>query len=446
MNPDRLGAAEAARFRRVPAVSFALAACAFVLAFFHRVSLGAITGELQQAFAVGGAALGALAATYFYVYTLMQIPTGVLVDTLGPRRVVAVGGLVAGIGSVMFGFAPTWVEAALGRTLVGLGVSVVFVAMLKVAAGWFHDRQFATVSSLGIVSGNVGAVLSVAPFAVLVTHVSWRSVYVAAGCVSLVIAWFAWRHMRDRPSAAGFTEADVATAPEDRPGWRTELGAVIRNRDIWPGFVVLVTGSASYIAFVGLWLVPYLMQVHGMSRSLAAFHASTTLVGFTAWAFCTAWLSDRIGRRRPVIIGGLGLYTLCWTPIIAAVPLPLPASLALFLLLGASATGFTLCWSCAKEVSPPWLSGMSISFVNSGQFLGAGVLQPLVGWILDHGWRGEIVEGMRLYAVADYRAALGLLAACAAAGVIAACFMPETRCRNVHAERAARGAAAAARI
>ena len=84
---------------------FALGGAAFWLAFFHRVAPAAIAGELTQAFEVSGTALGALAATYFYVYTLMQIPTGVLVDTLGPRRVLAAGGLVAGVGSILFGIA-----------------------------------------------------------------------------------------------------------------------------------------------------------------------------------------------------------------------------------------------------------------------------------------------------------------------------------------------------
>jgi MFS family permease len=104
-------------------IVFALGGAAFWLAFFHRVAPVAIADELTRAFAVNSAALGALAATYFYVYTVMQIPTGVLVDTLGPKRVLTVGGLMAGAGSVLFGVADTFWSAALGRTLAGLGVS-----------------------------------------------------------------------------------------------------------------------------------------------------------------------------------------------------------------------------------------------------------------------------------------------------------------------------------
>src|SRR6476659_10365940 len=87
---------------RVRWMVFALGVSAFWLSFFHRVAPAALAGELTRTFEVSGAALGALAATYFYVYALMQLPTGVLADTAGPRRVLAAGTLVAGIGSLLF--------------------------------------------------------------------------------------------------------------------------------------------------------------------------------------------------------------------------------------------------------------------------------------------------------------------------------------------------------
>ena len=101
---------------------FGIVLASFVLSFFHRTAPAAIAGELTRAFAINSAVLGTLAATYFYVYTLLQIPVGVLADTLGPRRILTVGSLVAGAGSLAFALAPTWEIAAAGRTLVGVGV------------------------------------------------------------------------------------------------------------------------------------------------------------------------------------------------------------------------------------------------------------------------------------------------------------------------------------
>ena len=117
------------RVQRLRWTAFALGATAFVLAFFHRLAPGAIAGELQHAFATSSASLGLLAATYFYIYFAMQVPSGILADTLGPRKLFTAGALVAGAGSVLFGLASDFGLALFGRFLVGLGVSVAFISV-----------------------------------------------------------------------------------------------------------------------------------------------------------------------------------------------------------------------------------------------------------------------------------------------------------------------------
>ncbi len=151
--------------RRMRWTAFILVAMSYMLAFFHRVAPAAIASDLQQAFNASAAALGGLAATYFYMYTVMQIPTGILVDTLGPRRIVTLGGVIAGAGSLLFGYATTMTEASIGRMLIGLGVSVAFISLLKLNATWFHDRHFGTVVGLTLVLGNIGSILAAAPLA-----------------------------------------------------------------------------------------------------------------------------------------------------------------------------------------------------------------------------------------------------------------------------------------
>jgi MFS family permease len=147
---------------------FILGVAAFWLSFFHRVAPAAIAGDLTSTFDVTGAALGALAATYFYVYAVMQVPSGVLADTLGPRKVLGAGGLVAAAGSILFASAESLTAAAIGRTLVGLGVSVAFICVMKLNANWFDERRFATATGVANVGGILGAFAATAPLAWLV--------------------------------------------------------------------------------------------------------------------------------------------------------------------------------------------------------------------------------------------------------------------------------------
>jgi sugar phosphate permease len=436
-------AAILARTRRLRWTAFALVGAAYVLSFFHRIAPAAIAGELRAAFGASGAELGALAATYFSVYTVMQVPTGVLVDTLGPRRIVAVGGFVAGIGSVAFGLAGRLGVASLGRALVGLGVSVTFVALLKLVAAWFREREFATVSGLTMFLGNVGAVLSAAPLAWAVSFTSWRGVFAALGVVSVLLGALTWILVRDHPGEAGLPsvrEQDGQAAHPPRRGhWLDDLRRVARNRATWPGFFVNLGLGGSYLAFAGLWSVPYLTDAHGMSRTLATTHTTTMLVVFALSSLAAGSLSDRMGRRRPLLVALGAVHVLCWIPLLWAFPGSRAGSIALFAAIGASATAFTLSWASAKEVNPPALSGMAMSIVNTGVFLGPTLTQPLVGWVIERGVAGGAGGGRG--GAADYRLGLGVLAAFSLVGLASALFVRETFCRNVTVDPSPEGAA-----
>lgn len=400
-------------------VVFGLGAGAFFLSFFHRVAPGAIAGELTQAFQASGAVLGALAATYFYVYTVMQLPTGVLVDTLGPRRILAAGGLVAGIGSIIFGTAESVFAAAAGRTLAGLGVSVAFISLLKLNASWFEERRFATASGAAQVVGISGAFLATAPLAWLVTFISWRTVFVAVGIVSLVVAALTFMLARDYPEGDPDHPAGRFSAR-----WYQALGEVMRNRATWPCFWVNFGISGSYMSFIGLWAAPFLVQVYGYSPVAASRHTSVMLVAFAVSVAGVAAWSDHVRRRKPLIIGSAALYCGFWLAWIwNAVPSAM--TYIIFALMGFVATGFTLSWACAKEVNRPQYAGMATGLANTGGFLAAGMLQPLVGWVLDRTAEAGVAP--------DFQAALAVVALFALSGFAAALFIRETRCRNIWA-------------
>ncbi|MBK6401007.1 MAG: MFS transporter [Rhodocyclaceae bacterium] len=108
-----------------------LGALVYLVAFFQRVAPAVMTEQLMAEFAIGGAALGNLSAFYFYAYVAAQIPTGLLADRWGPRRLLASGTAIAALGGVLFALAPTFALAAAGRLLVGISVGVGFVSMLS---------------------------------------------------------------------------------------------------------------------------------------------------------------------------------------------------------------------------------------------------------------------------------------------------------------------------
>jgi sugar phosphate permease len=260
-------------------------------------------------------------------------------------------------------------------------------------------------------------------------------VFSAVGVSSLILAVLVWRLVRDHPQEAGLPslrELEGKPPHSAHDGhWLDGLRLVIGNRATWPGFFPNLGIAGTLFAFAGLWAMPYLQDVYGMSREQASQHNSLLLLGFALGALCSGTLSDHLRRRKPVIVGGSLLYVLCWLPLLLMWQ-PLPDwSYGHFFLMGFAASGFTLAWASAKEVNPPVLSGMATSVVNTGSFIGAGLLQPLVGWVMDQQWDGRTLAGVRLYAPECYQSGLGLMFAFALLGLAGACFIRETGCRNI---------------
>ncbi|RTL50161.1 MAG: MFS transporter [Rhodocyclaceae bacterium] len=403
-----------------------LAIAAYVLSIFHRVAPAVIAADLQQAFQVGAAQLGNLAATYFYVYTVMQIPIGVMADTLGPRRILFWGGMVAGMGAFLFALAPSFELAFLGRTLTGLGVSVTFIAALKLIAVGFPEGRFATMVGVLMFLGNLGAVVAGAPLSWLAQTVGWQGAFFLVGTLSLILGL-----------GSRFWVADIRRpASQASSRWRNDLWQVVRNRRTWPGFFLNFGVAGTLIGFVGLWAVPYLTQAHGLSKSEAANHVSIAFLGLALGSFFWGALSDALRRRKPVALTGSGLYLAVWLNLFLVEAMPLWLSYGLYLALGFCASCFTMSWSCAKEVNPPLLSGMATSVVNVGVFFGSALLQPLFGWIMELGWDGRMEAGVRLYRAGDYERGLLVMIAAAIMGCLACLFIRETHCRNIHGSQA----------
>jgi len=127
----------------------------YLIVFFHRLSVGVITGDLDKSFGMNATQIANLGAMYFYAYTVMQIPTGILVDHLGPKKTAIAGCIVAAFGSIIFALSINIPMAYLGRLLVGLGVSVIFLCVLKIQSNWFPAEKFASMSGLTTFIGSI---------------------------------------------------------------------------------------------------------------------------------------------------------------------------------------------------------------------------------------------------------------------------------------------------
>jgi len=207
-----------------------LGALFYLVGFFHRVAPAVMTDELMRDFGMGAAALGHLSAFYFYSYVAMQIPTGILADTWGPRRLLTAGTLVAGSGTVLFADAPGFFWAGAGRLMIGGSVAVAFVGLLKLAANWFQPRRFAAVTGMALFFGIIGAVCGGPLLRLMMNFFAWQSIMLGVAVLTLATGAMIWIFVRDEPSQSGYANLVAADSnPAGKEGVRDIVSPGIRN-------------------------------------------------------------------------------------------------------------------------------------------------------------------------------------------------------------------------
>lgn len=423
------------RFHRVRLLVYGILAVSYMFVFVHRVAPAVLAADLMREFQTTGAALGTLAAMYFYIYAAMQIPAGVLADTLGVRLAGSVGALVAAAGSVVFALAGDIAAAGFGRFLVGFGVSVVFVGLMRANTEWWSERRYGFISGLTICLGNVGALLAAVPLAMLLTVASWRTIFVVIGMLSAVVAVATFVFVRDRPEDLGFPSLAAIEGQSAHPSasqhWLSDLLQALRTRELWPGFFANFGLVGSSLAFTSLWGVPLLTDVHQLTRAEASLYTSVGIIVTAVGSLLIGSLSDRLGRRKPVLVIACFAAAAVWLAFLLAPWGPGWSGFLLFGLIGLCTSGFVVTYGAAKEIVAPRIAGVAIAIVNTGAFFGAAVVQPLFGALLDVSWDGTVVNGVRRYAATDYANGLLLCEGLALMAGIAALYLRETYCRNV---------------
>ena len=410
-----------------------LGAALYLIGFYQRVAPAVMTAELSRAFQLSAAGLGNLSAFYFYSYVAMQIPTGILADRWGPRRLLSAGALVASLGTVAFALAGSLPWAGAGRLLIGASVAVAFVGMLKLAGHWFAPRQFALATGMALFCGIVGAVFAGVPLRLLVSAFGWRAVMLASAGLTFAVSAAIWIVVRDDPTDRGYrSHAPTGDGgAEDRPfGILDGMREVLRYRNTWllllsPGGVV-----GCVLTFSGLWGIPYLTTHYAMPVTRAALLTSALLVAWAVGGPLFGAASDRIGRRKPLYVAANAVVLACWGLIVLVRDLPLPVLIIALLLAGLASGGMIIGFAFAKESVPSRLSGTVSGMVNMGVMTGPMVLQPAVGWVLDRLWDGSMEGGVRTYGWTAYRAGFTLMLAWAALALVLVAFTRETGCRQ----------------
>ena len=411
---------------------FAILAVAYFFVYFHRLSLSVVANDIVKDFNTTASVMGLMGSMYFYCYAAMQLPAGLLSDSIGPRKAVTVFLLAASAGSLVFGLAPTINIAFVGRILVGVGVSMVFIPTMKILSQWFRATEFAMMAGILNAVGGVGVMAATWLLAAMTATIGWRLSFDLIGGCTFVIVLLVWLIVRDRPVDKGWPspmEIDAeGTAAAPKP---VEIGLlegakkVVSEKYFWPVAIWFFFDCGIFFGFGGLWGGPYLTHVYGLTRAQAGAILSMLAWGMIIGSPFLGYLSDKVLKSRRKVIRictsalAVEMILLCLFP--SKLPLPLLYMAFFFFSVFASSIvviGFTT----TKELFPVEIAGTSVGTVNLFPFLGGAVFMPVLGKILD-AWPKSAAGA---YDIKAYKVMLLVLAGSAIIALVCTVFMKET--------------------
>lgn len=397
------------KFYRYRWYIFSILAAQYLIVYFQRVAPAVVAQELIDDFRISGASLGLLASAYFYPYALTQIPVGILSDSWGPKKTLIVFGFVASFGAIFFGLAPHFEFAFAARAFVGLGVSAVFIATMRIFAEWYRGIELARISGILMAIGGLGWLTATTPLALLSQAFGWRMSFIVTGMVSIVFIIMTWLVVEDRPAKKGLPDL-VEHAGNGIPVKRNisgDLKVILQDKYFWSIAIWFIMRGGALFGFFGLWAGPYLMDVYQLSKNSTGNILSMIAFAMIFLSPVIGHLSDKtLMSRKKVLVGTSILNSVCWLVMLLFYKtLPIPALYILFFLMGVTISSVgTIAIITTKELFPAEISGTSMGTMNIFPFIGGIIFQPLMGYILDSAGKTQ-----GIYPPSAYRTIIWLL-------------------------------------
>lgn len=400
-----------------------LAATFYFSDYMARVAPSVMHRFLQIDFGMNEASFGILTASFYVPYILMQLPVGLTVDRLSIRWILTVMSLLTAFGCCVFGLADSLAMASVGRMLIGFSAAFAFISALRLATSWFPPMMLGLLSGLTQALGMLGAAAGEAPVSFLVGAVGWRHSMLIIAFLFIVLSALLYQYIQDKP---GSKKTELRF--QNGLSIYQSLKIILSNRQTWlnafyAGFLFAPT------AVIGEAVGPaYLQYGHGLTAHSAAFATGLIFIGWGIGGPLAGWLSDKIGRRKPLMIisAVCGIFL---TSFFVFYPhMSEPLAYVIFFLYGLTNAGVAIAYAVSTEIHDRNVIGTSIAFTNMASIFVGALMQPFVGYLLDQiaGARAYNLETMVL---SDFQYGFKLLPICSIVALFLALTVKETFCK-----------------
>jgi sugar phosphate permease len=394
--------------RRYRLYIFLSLSAAYLISYFHRAAPAVVGPEITRELSLAPASLGLLGSMYFWAYAATALPAGILADSWGARKTIAVFVFLAGVGGIVFAIAPSLSLMALGRFVIGIGVGVVYVAAMRIMADWYKPNELATFSGILLAVGNVGALISTTPLVFLMDRIGWRPSFCLVAGLTVLASGVAYAVIRNTPIELGFpspTARPIASHPVPAQPISSikAVRLVFGSTNFYLLGILLFSYYGTFMGVGSLWAGPYLRNIYGLSKLTVGNVLMMFPLGMVLGCPLAGYISDKVLKsRKSVLMWGCLAHISCYIPFILSTGrTPVISLYILFFWYGLTGGAFVACFACAKETCDPRFAGTAVGSLNIFLFTGGAFYQYVMGVVIN---RYPVVSP-GVYPLPAYRAA-----------------------------------------
>lgn len=358
-------------------------------AITSRTSFGVAGVEAIDRFQVDATRIAVFTSVQVGVYAFAQIPMGILIDKFGPRKLLAIGALVMGIGQLILGFTDSYSIAIIARVFIGAGDASIFLSVMRILPFWFPLKHTPIFTQLTTCLGQLGQFFSAVPFMALLGAQGWTVAFVSLGSVVALIAIAALVAVRDTPDPQ--PKPAESTQDADKPSLRASLKLIVRNPITWQGFFIHYVLMVWQTVFSMMWGVPLMTLGMGLSATTAGLVLSINTLCMVVSAPIIGIISARLGYRRDVVAIALSFVQAgAWLLFLASdAPRGLMAIILVNIVMGLTTAASGYGFDTIRERLDRKILAAGTGLANMGGFLSSMVAAQVMGFLLDHSAHGS---------------------------------------------------------
>lgn len=386
--------------RRRAWVIWLVALSVYILAVFHRTSLGVAGLLAADRFGITAAQLATFTVLQLTVYAAMQIPVGVLIDRFGSKALMVTGLALMTGGQLWFAFAGTFEAGIAARVLLGAGDAMIFTSLLRLVAVWFRVKQAPFITQLTGMAGQLGAIAAATPLAAALATWGWTRSFASAAGIGVVLGVLLLLVVKDSPYRGEAVERIKVRALA-----RT-LAEVWGNPGTQLGLWVHFTSQFGATVFVMLWGFPFLVSGEGVDEDVASWLLIVlTVTGMAAGPVVAAFTARVPYRRSQLVLGIVAAIMTVWAVVLLwPGPVPLWLLVVLVVVTALGGPGSMVGFDLARTFHPSSHLGRATGVVNIGGFTASLATIALIGIVLDQLAPG----GPATYTREDFRLAMSV--------------------------------------